>query len=78
MYADEQKIFHPDFIPDGPYSGWPLFQMALILNGTLPYILHWHQSQLRNMDRDSKTSNFHRQILKETIQDFKHFHLVQL
>ena len=42
------------------------------------YILRWHQSQLRKMDRDSKTSIFHRQILKETIQDFKHFHRVQL
>ena len=41
-----------------------------------PYILCWHQSQRCKMDRDSKTSKFHRQILKETIQDFKHFYRV--
>ena len=37
------------------------------------YILRWNQSQLRNMDRDSKTSKFHRQIIKEIIQDFNIF-----
>ena len=42
------------------------------------YILRWHQSQLREMDGDSKTSKFQRQILKEIIQDFKHVHRVQL
>ena len=35
--SDEQKFVHPDLSPGGPYSGWPLFRMALILDGTLPY-----------------------------------------
>ena len=26
--SDEQNFFHPDFSPDGPYSGWPLFWMV--------------------------------------------------
>ena len=25
---DEQKFVNPDFSPDGPFSGWPLFWMV--------------------------------------------------